>query len=160
MTFWKLHLTVFRTLAQFALFFFFCCHIQYFPHQVFFTSGQSLFCCSTRPPKQPDRQISEATPSINVRCTLASIPKGQHYHLNIIQFLCILQSLTATKSKEAIAMGCTVHIGRVDAIKIHFLASPVQLLLCKAVDFPCLLQFRFSEFLNLSHILFVRYLGR
>lgn len=57
-------------------------------------------------------------------------------------------------------MGCTVHIGRVDAIKIHFLTSPVQLLLCKAVDFPCLLQFRLSEFLNLSHILFVRYLGR
>ena len=159
MIFWKLHLTVFRTLAQFALFFF-GCHIQYFPHQVFFTSGQSLFFCSTRPPKQPDRQISEATQSINVRCTLASIPKGQHYHLNIIQSLFILQNLTATKSKEAIVMGCTVHIDRVDVIKIHFLASPVQLLLFKAVDFSCLLQFRFIEFLNLSHILFVRYLGR
>lgn len=64
------------------------------------------------------------------------------------------------KQGEAIAMDFTVHIGRVDVIKIHFLASPVQLLLWKAVDFSCLLQFRFIEFRNLSHILFVRYFGR
>ena len=142
------------------LYFFSVATFSIFPIRFFSPVGSHYFFCSTRPPKQPDRQISEATPSINVRCTLASIPKGQHYHLNIIQSLFILQNLTATKSKEAIVMGCIVHIDRVDVIKIHFLASPVQLLLFKAVDFSCLLQFRFIEFLNLSHILFVRYLGR
>lgn len=57
-------------------------------------------------------------------------------------------------------MDCTVCISRVDVIKIHFLASPIQLLLLKAVSFSSLLQFKFIEFLNLSHILFVRYFGR
>lgn len=156
----EIALNSFQDTGPICFIFFSVATFSIFPIRFFFTSGQSLFFYSTRPPKQPDRQISKATPSINVRCALASIPKGQHYHLNIIQSLFILQNLTATKSKEAIAVGCTVHIGRVDAIKIHFLASPVQLLLFKVVDFSCLLRFRFIEFLNLSHILFVRYLGR
>jgi hypothetical protein len=53
------------------------------------------------------------------------------------------------KAKEAIAKICSAYC-RVDVIKIHFITSPIQLLLWKAVDFSCLLQFRFIECLSLS----------
>lgn len=129
------------------------------PHQVLFSPRGSPFFFFHQAPKAAGQADREASPSVSVRCALL-LQKGQHYHLDIILSRCILQSLTSTKSKEATAMDCSVHISRVSVIKIHFLASPVQLPLWKAVDFSCPLQFRFIEFLNLSHILFIRHFGR
>ena len=54
---------------------------------------------------------------------------------------------------------CTVRIGGAGLITICQLASPVQSFLWKAVDFLLhfyLLQFRFTEFLNLGLIGFIR----
>lgn len=121
--------------------------------------GSHFFIPPRPQSSQTGRWRSKAISHCQV-CAILLIWKDQHCHLNIIQSFCILQSLTSTKSKEAIAMDGTVCISRVDVIKIHFLASPVQLLLWKAVGFSCLLQFKCIEFLNLSHILFVRYFGR
>lgn len=54
---------------------------------------------------------------------------------------------------------CTVRPGGARLITIRLLASADQLFLLKAVEFSlcfCLLQFRFTELLNLSRVGFVR----
>lgn len=152
-----MHLTAFKRLAQF---FFSVTTLPVFPLRLFFR--QWTVMCFIRPGPQSS-QAGRWRRNIFNQCqvgTILLIWKGQHCRSSIIQSLGILQSLTSTRSQEAIIMDFMVHIGRVDVIKIHFLVAPVQLLLWKAVDFSCLLQFRFTEFLNLSHILFVRYFGR